>query len=306
MTSLISEKYSAKQLSPFTGNIQIIKLPFARALSIDGKTWQIQTICESHQQQWNINTTNDMHRRYIIYGTWSEQNSLSRYPIDPTLDVPSENSIREHLMPEISNNLNKLPFAAKDAYEYWLLDSNNYLPIALLATSIDKELIFDIQASKRWRSRSGSESKFATCSTIYQSNPFLLLESYINNLSCKPLCCQWFYRENDRSGTAMHGHNLSEQLFDRVLPANDFPELLLTTQSEFSDTKILIKDYLHHLAPRLLTLHHISKENRHILETAAQTQPEEVLRYHKLYPVIINQTLINKILVEAKLRSSIK
>jgi len=41
-----------------------------------------------------------------------------------------------------------------------------------------------------------------------------------------------------------------------------------------------------------------------MLETAAQSQPIEVFRYHKNYPAITNQELINKILVEAKLRIS--
>ncbi|MDH5473220.1 MAG: hypothetical protein OEY61_10230 [Gammaproteobacteria bacterium] len=306
MNIFTSQKYSARQLLPFTGNIQIINTPFARALSIDGKNWQIQTICESHQQQWNINTNSDIHRRYIIYGTWNDITGLSRFPIDPTLDVPSENSIHKNLITEIISSIDSIPFPAEDTYEYWLLDNNNYLPIALLATSISKELISETQQIKRWRSRSGSESEFTTSSNTYNRNPFTLLETYINNLSCQPLCAQWFHRNHDGSGTGLQGQNIKQQLYDRVLPSIKFPELLIINQPDNPDYELLLHDYNHWLAPRLLTLHNITYETRLALENAAQYQPADVFRFHRLYPTIINRQLINKTLVEAKLRASLK
>ncbi|MCW8855474.1 MAG: hypothetical protein OQK76_06795 [Gammaproteobacteria bacterium] len=302
MSSFTTETYSARQLSPFTGNVQIIQTPFARALSLDGNSWQIQTICESHQQQWDIN--NHIQRRFIIYGTWDIQNQLSRYPIDPTLDVPDESIISRYLINCIKNNLDNLPFKSADSYEFWLLNKETSLPVALLATSIDKNLISASSNIKRWRSRSGTESEFTSISTKYTSNPFITLETEINKLTSSPISAQWFFRNNDRSGSGLKGQTVDMHLHDRTLPSSDFPELLLKTHWDNTDLATLCNDYTHWLAPRLLTLQHISKSNRLMLESAAQHQPIEVLRYHKNYPEILNTTLINKVLVEAKLRIS--
>ena len=296
MSKFTVETYSARQLSPFTGNVQIVKTPFARALSLDGSSWQIQTICESHQQQWNINT--DSQRRFIIYGSWHIDNQLSRLPIDPSLDVPEECIIQKYLINEIKNHLRNLPFKQQDVYECWLLHNETDLPVVLLATCTDSNLISTLPYIKRWRSRSGTETQFTSIPTSYPDNPFIMLESKINDLASAPSGAHWFLRNDDRSGRELHGPK------ERLLEAADFPELLLNTNWADASLSQLTTDYTHWLAPRLLTLQHISSKTRSMLETAAQSQPIEVFRYHKNYPAIINQELINKILVEAKLRIS--
>ena len=299
MSKYTVETYSARQLSPFTGNVQIIKMPFARALSLDGNTWQIQTICESHQQQWNINT--DIQRRFIIYGSCDIYNQLSRLPIDPRLDVPDETIISRYLITEIETSLHNLPFKPQDFYEYWLLNRETNLPVTLLASCTDENLISSLPKIKRWRSRSGTETDFTSIPTIYPSNPFIMLEDKINEITSMPLRAQWFLRKPDHSGRGLH---INSDLEDRLLPSSDFPELLLNTNWDDSNLSQLTNDYIHWLAPRLLTLHHLSSRTRSKLELLAQHQPIEVFRYYKNYPAIVNQELINKILVEAKLRIS--
>ena len=304
MSQYTAETYSAKQLSPFTGNVQIINTAFARALSLDGNTWQIQTICESHQQQWNINSNTP--RRFIIYGTWDKHNQLSRHPIDPMLDVPDESIIRKYLIHAISINLHKLPFKPKDSYECWLLERETGLPLTLLATSIDENLITEYARPHHWRSRSGNETEFTSITTNYSSNPFIMLESKIHKLTSHPFHIQWVLRNTDRSGSVIqhqHSHPNSDR---QLLPASDFPELLLKTNWNDAELSKLTTDYTHWLSPRLLTLHHLSRNTRAMLENYAQRQSNEVLRYHKNYPDIIDRQLINKTLVEAKLRNSAK
>lgn len=302
MSKYTAETYSARQLSPFTGNVQIIKMPFARALSLDGKIWQIQTICESHQQQWNINT--DIQRRFIIYGSWDIHNQLSRLPIDPSLDVPDESIIMRYLITEIKNNLDNLPFKPRDFYECWLLTREADLPVTLLASCTDENLISLLPQIMRWRSRSGTETEFTGIPTIYPDNPFIMLEDKIHERTSTPLRSQWFLRNADRSGSGLHGQQLKADLQGRLLASSDFPELLLNTNWDDTNLSQLTNDYIHWQAPRLLTLHHLSSTTRSMLESLAQHQPIEVFRYYKNYPDIINQELINKILVEAKLRIS--
>lgn len=62
-------------------------------------------------------------------------------------------------------------------------------------------------------------------------------------------------------------------------------------------------DYLHWQAPLLLMLP-LPAERRRDLEHHAQQRPLAVQQYHRLYPEICDQAMLNKILVEAVLRKA--
>jgi hypothetical protein len=49
-------------------------------------------------------------------------------------------------------------------------------------------------------------------------------------------------------------------------------------------------------------LHGLSSENRKRLEIAAKGHALEIDRFHKLYPEVLDEKIINTALVEAKLR----
>jgi len=78
------------------------------------------------------------------------------------------------------------------------------------------------------------------------------------------------------------------------------------TNWDNDELSTLTAEHSHRLAPRLLTLHHLFRECRTLLEKSSKRQPVEVLRSYKNYPEIIDHTLMNTILVDAKLRKSNK
>jgi len=303
VTSSTVNLFSVRQLSPFTGNIQIISTPFARALSLNGTNWQIQVICESHQQQWNINSNQSHNRRFIIYGTWDKHNQLSRYPIDPMLDVPDQTLIENELISSIINNLNQLPFPANDFYELWLLDNTLYLPVALLTTTYNNNLINSISVPNRWRAGIQSDYGHPFFSN-HSNNIFIMLESIIHQQTNQPICAQWFHRQHDRSGIGLSGQNIDANLINRSLTADTFPELIIKSIWDDNHTLSIIDDYLSWLSPRLLSLQHLSRDTRSRLENKCQHLAEEVYKYHRVYPEIINRKLINKLIVQTELTRS--
>lgn len=299
-----TEIYSARQLSPFNGNIQILSTPFARALTANGTSWQIQTICEFHQQQWNINNNPSLNRRYIVYGSWNNKLGLTRHIIDPTLDVPDESLIHQHLIAPISSKTLHLPFPAKDNYELWLLDDHHFLPVALLASATCEDQPGNISTQRRWYATKSLPNSSQSYKHYSSQHSFHILEAIINQQISPSFNYQWFLRLPDNSAIAQTYGKNEYHSAGQQLAASLFPQLPLKSDWGHPQLNNLCQVYLDHLSPRLLSLQNLPAELRSTLEHACQKQPEEVLRFHKLYPEIINKKLINKLLVEAELRKS--
>ena len=83
-----------------------------------------------------------------------------------------------------------------------------------------------------------------------------------------------------------------------------FPELLIRENWQSEESRILAEDYQNWLAPRLLTLHNLSASIRARLEVAAQAYATETVQLLHLYPEIIDQKIMNRIQVEARLRAT--
>ena len=303
MAESTTEAYSIRQLSPFRGTVQILSSEFARAVSADGLQWQIQVSCEVKQQQWGIMNSPEVQRRYVLYGMWSPQRDLSSLPLDPMLDVPDDRMIEASLLTPLRELANTIPFTAGDPYELWLLHGKTHSPIALIASARNDFTLGQITAS-RWRASSSRQQQFHPPRAVCTSDPVLMVESLINNHCSSPLMAQWFYREADRSGRGLGGPHLPETLIDRRLPMEAFPELLIAEDWPDDNARLLAEDYHHWLSPQLLLLPHLSEATRQRLELAAQQHALAVSRLHHLYPAIADQKIMNRILVEARLRKS--
>ena len=93
------------------------------------------------------------------------------------------------------------------------------------------------------------------------------------------------------------------QWFNRRETGNElFPPLLVKEDWEDEAQYDLCQRYILRQSSRLLMLQGISQEDRVRLEIAAKDHALEVERFHPLYPEIADQQLINRILVEARLR----
>lgn len=284
--------YSARQLSPFVGNIQIIEVDYCRALSSDGQQWQIQVSCETHQQIWQIADQDYVPRRYVLYGSWSQPLGFSSLPVDPMLDVPDLQTIRHGLISALENHP-ALPFPPRDDYECWLIDRATEQPLALLASVIDTRMIPHLQLG-RWQAMPQQTTANPLPASL---SPEALseLEQQINAQSQRR---QWFKRLPDGNGHVLDSQNkpahkgtsqpLPPLLFDEsLLPAaqRDTAEALIRWQS-----------------PRLLSLHHLQPELRQQLEQYSQHFALETRQRLRTYPVPLSEAVFNKIQVELKIR----
>jgi hypothetical protein len=293
LNSSCHQAYSIRQLCPFQGLVQIVRGDYARALSGDGQHWQIQVSCEVHQQEWGIMNSPEIQRRYVMYGMWSLQNGLATLPLDPTLDVPSEQQIQHGLVDHLKSCVEQLPFPQQDHYELWALDTEQQ-PLALLSSAIDQHSLQHIEV-RRWRALGDRSEHFQPQRAHITSDPTLKLERLIHGHTRSPLQAQWYLRNPDGSARDLQGTPVAT---DR------FPSLLICEHWEDENMQLLCEDYHNWLAPRLLMLQNLDDATRERLELAATQRALEASRFHRLYPKIINTKAINRILVEARLRKS--
>ena len=280
-----------------------MRCDIARAITVDGNHWQIHVICEAHQQQWQVASEDTIQRRYVLYGTWTNTSGLYTMPLDPMLDVPADDDIQQQLIKPLEQHSHQIPFPQEDHYELWALDNDDLLPMALLASSIDKNNINNIPIT-RWRAHTQSEHSFKPSNAGIYADPLQALEHIIHNTQHKPEHYQWFERHQDGSGSAVQTPEQLESLSNRTLDASYFPELLLRQHWQEPSTQSLIDEYHEWLAPRLLCLQTMSDSTREHLEHAASRQALLADQLLPLYPKTINQKIINKIKVEARLRKS--
>ena len=294
--------YSLRQLSPFQGLVHIASLPQVRAISNDGVFWQIQVSVENQQHKMGLQQPG-LPRRFVLWGVWSKQFGLKSMPLDPMLDVPNDELVEQQLVPALAFSLQQLPFAPRDHYELWILDNQDNSPVALLATRTDAYSIEQIK-TLHWKASTNSQRNFISARSHTTVEPLLKLERLIADHTCCPIRSQWFLRDTNGDGTGMTGQNLDKHLIDRILKKNQFPELLIRESWPHDDDRLLAEDYQNWLAPRLLTLHHLLPATRARLELAAQAYATETAQLLHLYPEIIDQKIINRILVEARLRAA--
>jgi len=83
-----------------------------------------------------------------------------------------------------------------------------------------------------------------------------------------------------------------------------FPALMLREDWQEEESNGMCQRYLTRQSPRLLMMQNLDQALRRQLEINARAYALEVARFYPLYPEIIDQTLMNAILVEAKLRGT--
>ena len=298
MTSALC--YSLRQLSPFQGLVHIVSIPQARAVTGDGRLWKIEVSCENQQHAMGLQQPG-LARRYVLWGVWSKNAGLKAMPLDPMLDIPKDSVIEHELIPAIEANLQQLPFTPRDHYELWILDHQHNLPAALAATRIDGFNLDQLKAS-HWRASTHSKRDFKPARVQTTINPLLKLEQLIADNTCCPIRSQWFLRDEFGNGKGLVGHNLEAELSERNLARNQFPELLIREDWDTEASRILAEDYQNWLSPKLLTLHHLTPTIRARLEVAAQSYAIEASQLLHLYPEKIDQKIIHRIQVEARLR----
>lgn len=274
--------YSQRLLPPYYGLAQIAESARARAITVDGLIWEIQFLhLGNNGLTQSNNGSKQSNLRYRRAVTISDSEIRQK-----NIGLDEEQTVDERIL-ELTDFLSDvtLPFPSADHFEYWLLDEKNQSPLALIFSAKDSEQMNAYPSRPEWTALPAAvmpiemteeEKSYSSAPVNYRLERLVAERAGINPKA------KWFTR------------NLNED--------QTFPTFMLTEDWQEEKSINLCQRYLTRQSPRLLMLHGLSHELRAQLEINARTYALEVARFYPLYPEIIDQTLMNAILVEAKLR----
>ena len=276
--------YSRRMMPPFTGQLQIAETGDARALSIDGKNWELQF-------RFTANTTNTLShppradkavKKYTSVASITP-GGLLRQPLHSFLDTEAVTSAIDRLFDSISRS--DLPYPATDRFEYWLLDEFEQKPLALLHSCTRAEEMGAPMVRPAWQAMPAAQLSIEETGVDhghYVTPVNARLESLVAERA---------------------GHNPKAAWFDRAEDRNTaFPPCLIREDWGQEEHDRLCRLYIQRLAPRLLMLQGLAREDRTRLELACRENAADVERFHPLYPEVIDQKLLQALRVEARLR----
>jgi hypothetical protein len=303
--------YAIRRLNPFRGVIQIIQIDACRAISIDAERWEIQIRAKQPDDLWGGESAGEPVYRYIRFGTWSPGKGLNKVPAHPFLDLSQMFRKADQIIALLESEQSNLPFPLQDRFELWLLDGDQRLPLALLhsAVSIEETTLYN---GHKWVAAEPTSSDFPSPVADQEhpphpkdTNPHPHLSALTNIIrdNAGHALAQWFVRAADGSGTGMALPGF-EQLSNRTLPAEQFPELLIRTHRNNRYETALTHDYLKWQAPLLLTLQGLSDQTRRELEQHAISQALQIDALWRLYPNTVDREFISRARVEARIRTA--
>lgn len=274
--------YSRRALYPFISLTQVAEAPRGRALSPDGRNWEIQVRVKNRAARDHAPDDDQSNYQYARVAALTEA-GLVRRPMHPFIDSLAVNTAIETFMPLITEP--RLPFAAIDTWEYWLLDSARQEPLALLSTCISAAEVRQHPAQTEWMAMPAAQLPI--------EDPDATGEEYL-----APVNHRLQKRVAERAGRYPRAVWVERKPGDEA----DFPPCLLRESWEDPGDSDLCRRYLDRLAPRLLMMQGLARDERARLEQAARNQAIEVAHFFPLYPEIVDEKLINSLRVEAQLR----
>ena len=271
-------------MPPFTGQLQIAEHGDARALSIDGRHWEIQfrfagAAADNRQQPAAAGRQPD---KYTAVASITPA-GLQRQPLLPLFDTNTVRLAIDALYALIEGS--SLPYPAVDRFEYWLLDQSGKKPLALLYSCISAEEIGAPSVRPSWMAMPAAQLPIAEIADE-QSGYVAPVNARLERLIAERA-----------------GHNPRAAWFDRAETGGDeFPPCLIDENWEQEEHHRLCQQYIRRLAPRLLMLQGLAQDDRKRLEQASRDNAPDVERFHPLYPEVIDRKLLQALRVEARLR----
>ena len=276
--------YSQRLLTPYYGLVQIAESERARALTVDGQTWEIQFLHSGNGGPAHLNNSapgiNHRYRRAVSISASEIREKKLVCLQDQGQKVDERILELTEFLADVS-----LPFAAEDYFEYWLLDGNDQSPLALIFSCRNAEQKDTYPVHPEWTAlpaavmpieETEDEKSYSSAPVNYRLER-LVAERAGNNPKAR-----WFARELNEEHT--------------------FPSFMVREDWQEQEGVDLCQRYLRRQAPRLLMLHDLTQEQRRQLEINARSHALEVERFYMLYPEIIDQELMHAIRVEARLR----
>lgn len=280
--------YGVRRLGPYLGVIQVIDVGDACAYSTNGRTWRIRQQTASGRFRWGVTQVSDQGVSDVrLVGADNLVAALKQQP--------------------------RVPFPIRDRFELWLLNSQTRRPLALLRTRYQAQ---DVEAvtDPHWRPFLMTDTAFVspTLSAWEKANPRKgwpvphrdQLESQVNVASRPMPAAQWFERRPDGSGVGRDGLRLNDGETGRTLPAEDFPELLISDRWDDPLQRGLVDDYHNWYAASLLAHQNLRAATRQRLEQAACRRPQTLLAAYPLIPEILDRDAIDVALVSARLMNA--
>jgi hypothetical protein len=286
--------YALRRVNPYRGVVHYVDIGEAIAHTFDGVSWHLRA--------------DDGYGLVRPVGIWEEGVGLKLGQPAGLEDIIFALETRP-----------ALPFPIFDTHELWLLDHENGLPLALLATQRGNVMTGD-QLDSEWHPFVLTYTGFHSAAlakrdaiALHPTDAHRDCLSHIVNQVARPNARkQWFKRGQDGIGQGLPGPRLPYEWRNRQVRAEDFPELLVREQWG-NDTNSLnsrleqsvISDYHRWLAPLLLLWPRLSLATRSRLEIEACEKPLWLARVYRLLPTMVNPAQINAGLVAARLEQAL-
>lgn len=279
----VTRYYGRRRVAPFLGVVQVIELEEARAISVDGRRWQLQLLSLEAiaEQVWGNLGPREIRRRWFVYGTCRSADAIERIPVNPLLGDPSRHPALPGLLAALVERPD-LPFALQDECEAWLCDAAG-TPVALVDTALPGEVRSAVGGTD-WRSLPGMVEGFRSVSN-YPAEHGLLPGQALEHLVSQVARAgqpRWFARGPDTEGAAL-------------------PELPWRMDWPTAAQQALFDDYTAFLSPYLLTLPDLGTQLRDRLEASAVAQYEVVDAIYPLIPSVVNAERMEVARVKARL-----
>jgi hypothetical protein len=269
--------YSRRRVSPFLGVMQVIEVGDGRAISLDGRHWELQLLSQEAlpDRVWGNIGPRPSRRRWFIYGRCSTPDEVRRLPVSREISDPSRHPALASLLRALSE-IPALPFPLADSHEAWLCDADGE-PLVLLATAVD-EAERDSRKPGGWTCLPGTDRGFTSRSTLAQgqgSTASLALNELINKTG---------------RGGQLHW-----------LKGDGLPALPWRCDWTAPEQQQLIDDYTAYLSPYLLTLQHLDDGLREQLEQQAVQQLDLIEFVYPLLPAVLDAGRMEVARVKARL-----
>jgi hypothetical protein len=276
--------YSRRLLSPFIGVVQIAEVSEARALSLDGRNWEVQCARVSKAQFRTQHPGVDPNLRFTLVAT-IEKGTLKTRDGQPLMVSDALHAAINQLSTAVSAA--SLPFDAVDEHEYWLLDDADGAPLALLQSCVDLEDRDLVPQHPSWVAMPAAQLPVpgteGSGGTYVPPVNYRLEQAVAHRAGSRPRAT-WISRTRGSE-----------------TPRN-LPPCLLREDWPDEEQRQLYERYVDRLAPRLLMLPDLPRETRRRLEIAACNHVFDVERFHAVYPEVVENGLLKTARVEARLR----
>jgi len=299
------ETYSQRNLNPYSGQVQIAESDRARAVSMDGETWEIHLLRTFDAQPAPVRPEpKGLLARFIDYfgsgdkveppaeapeprRVFARFGHLNRAALQKMMAEGEESADQRILELARFITTASLPFPARDKYECWLLDSSDGFPLALIHSCAKLEEQENFPSYPEWTALPAAIMPIDSSGDDQQT-------------SAPPINHRFERLVAQRAGTSPKA-----SWFERHSGDDDgFPPLLVREDWQNEEQNDLCQRYLQRQSPRLLMLHGLKSEDRKRMELASRAQALEVSKFFDLYPDVADPDVMKSIRVEARLRES--